>query len=95
MNHLIYNTIGTVGVITILTAYFLLQTGRLHSHQLRYSVLNLIGSSMILFSLIYEWNFPSFVVEAFWVLISIVGIVRYALRRRHLRQLQEQRHHHA
>ena len=81
MESIIYNTIGTIGVGVILTTYFLLQAERLKANQLRYSVLNFIGSGMILISLFYEFNFPSFVVEAAWVLISSMGIVRWIMQR--------------
>ncbi|MCE3231850.1 MAG: hypothetical protein K0R98_107 [Rickettsiaceae bacterium] len=71
------NAIGTLGVAFILVTYFLLQSGKIKSNQLSYSVLNLIGSSLILASLFKFWNLPSVIVEAFWVLISIYGIYKY------------------
>lgn len=77
MADLIFNTIGTIGVAVILSSYFLLQTGRFHPSQLRYSVGNLIGSGMILISLFHDFNLPSFIVEAAWVGISVVGIGRW------------------
>jgi len=79
---IIYNTIGTIGVGLILTTYFLLQTERIKSTGLLYSILNFFGSGMILISLFHEFNFPSFVVELAWVLISIMGILRALLQRR-------------
>lgn len=79
---IIYNTVGTIGVAVILITYFLLQTERLKANQLEYSVMNFIGSSMILASLFYEFNFPSFVVEVAWVVISLMGIIRHFIQRR-------------
>jgi hypothetical protein len=76
MPPVIYNTIGTLGVGLILTTYFLLQTERLRSDQLLYSILNLAGASFILFSLIFDFNLPSFFVETAWVAISLLGIWR-------------------
>lgn len=76
MPPIIYNTVGTIGVFCILITYFLLQTENLRSDQWLYSALNLAGSSMILFSLIFEFNLPSFFVEAAWVAISIMGLWR-------------------
>lgn len=81
---MIYNIIGTIGVALILITYFLLQTERLKSNQLAYSVMNFMGSSMILVSLFHEFNFPSFVVEVAWVLISGFGIIRWFVRNRKL-----------
>ncbi|MGB7342181.1 MAG: hypothetical protein WBC91_25010 [Phototrophicaceae bacterium] len=77
---MMYNVIGTIGVAIILTTYFLLQTNRIHANELPYSVLNFFGASMILISLIYDFNFPSFVVEVAWVLISVMGMIRWWLK---------------
>ncbi len=76
-----YDIIGTLGVATIVTAYVLLQIGRLRSEHLAYSLLNAIGATLILISLYYSFNFPSFIVEFFWLLISLFGIGKYFGRR--------------
>ena len=72
-----YDVAGTTGVILIVVSYFLLQTGRMRSNSLRYSVNNAVGAALILFSLYFEFNVSAFLIEFFWLLISIVGIVRY------------------
>lgn len=82
MNFGWYNILGTVGVATIIITYVLLQTEKLRSDSLYYSLLNAIGAVLILISLYFEFNFPSFVVEFFWLLISLFGIGKY-LRRKH------------
>ena len=74
-----YNILGTIGVGVIVVTYFLLQLGRIKSDQLFYSLLNGVGAMLILISLYYDFNLPSVVVEAFWLVISIFGIVRYFL----------------
>lgn len=76
-----YNIIGTAGVATIVITYVLLQTERLRSDSLYYSLLNAVGAVLILVSLYFEFNFPSFVVEFFWLLISLFGIVKYLTRK--------------
>ncbi|MEO1289118.1 MAG: hypothetical protein AAFV93_15245 [Chloroflexota bacterium] len=78
---MIYNIIGTIGVALILITYFLLQTNRIQSDELSYSILNFLGSGLILISLFYEFNLPSFIVEVAWVLISLMGIIRWWLNR--------------
>ena len=72
-----YDIIGTLGVAVIVLTYVLLQIGRLKSEQLAYSFLNAVGAALILVSLYYSFNFPSFVVEFFWLLISLFGIGKY------------------
>ena len=73
--------IGTLGVGVIILAYILLQVGRLRSEQLMYSLMNAIGATLILISLYYSFNFPSFVVEFFWLIISLFGIGKYFFSR--------------
>lgn len=77
-----YDWIGTLGVLLILLAYFLLQTERLHAQAIPYSVMNLLGAALITVSLMYEFNFSAFVIEICWIAISIVGIARTVKRRR-------------
>ncbi len=76
-----FDIIGSIGVATIIITYVLLQTGRIRSESLLYSVLNGLGAGMIAFSLLYNFNFSAFVVESLWVLISIYGIAKYFLRK--------------
>ncbi len=73
-----HDVIGAFGVTLIVVTYFALQSGRLASG-FRYSVLNGAGAAMILYSLIFDFNLPAFLVEFFWLLISIYGIYRSML----------------
>ena len=77
MDYKWYDFVGNVGVFMLLAAYLLLQLNKLSSNQLSYSLLNGAGAILILVSLIYEFNLSAFVIEFFWLLISIVGIVDY------------------
>lgn len=81
MNYAWYDFVGSIGVFTIIATYILLQTERLKSESLAYSVLNGLGAALIVFSLFYSFNFSAFVVESLWVLISVYGIVKYFLKR--------------
>ena len=76
-----YDILGTLGVGVIILAYILLQIGRLRSEQLAYSMMNAVGAALILISLYYSFNFPSFVVEFFWLIISLFGIGKYLVRK--------------
>lgn len=77
----IRNIVGLIGVGLILMAYLLLQIEKLKSEDLTYSLLNLAGAACILISLTFEWNLPSFVVETFWLGISVYGIVKFFRKR--------------
>lgn len=76
MTYAWYDIVGTLGVAVIILTYVLLQTGKLRSEQLLYSLLNAAGAALILVSLCFTFNLPSFVVEFFWLLISLYGIWR-------------------
>ena len=81
MTYAWYDMLGTVGVAVIVLTYVLLQIGKLRSDGLLYSALNATGAGLILISLYYAFNFPSFIVEFFWLLISLFGIGKTLLRR--------------
>lgn len=76
MLNVIANLLGLIGVGFILTAYLLSQMGKLLPNQLQFPVINLIGAVLILISLLFSWNLPSFVIEVAWLLISLYGIWR-------------------
>lgn len=76
-----YDIVGTSGVMLIVASYFLLQIGRVEAGAPVYSWLNLVGAVMILVSLLFTFNFSSFVIEIFWILISLVGLVRSYLNK--------------
>jgi hypothetical protein len=72
-----YDIIGSVGVSLIILTYVTLQIEKIKSDSLIYSLLNAVGASLIIISLIYNFNFSAFIVELFWVLISLFGIGKY------------------
>ena len=81
MTYAWYDILGTVGVAVIILTYVLLQIERIRSEQLVYSLLNAGGASLIIVSLYFNFNFPAFVVEFFWLLISLFGIGKYLFRK--------------
>ncbi len=72
----LHNVVGIAGVLLVLLAYFLLQAGRLSRDVIWYSILNAVGAALILWSLYYEVNLPSIVMELSWLMVSIYGVVR-------------------
>ena len=76
-----YDILGTLGVAVIILTYAFLQVGRIRSEQVAYSLLNAVGASLILVSLYFDFNFPSVVVEFFWLLISLFGIGKHFVTR--------------
>jgi hypothetical protein len=72
----LYDLAGLVGAVLIMAAYFANQQRWLPSNDWRFPGANLVGSSLILVSLWFDWNLPSFVIELAWALVSILGVVR-------------------
>ena len=77
-----HDLVGLIGIAMIVGTYLLLQTGRMRSEQLAYSVLNALGALCVLFSIFFAFNLSAFIIESFWVLISAIGIVRYFASKR-------------
>jgi len=70
----IADIIGSIGVSFVIIAYFLLQIDKLNTKNILFSILNAIGSLMILYSLLDNWNLASVIIESFWIVISLIGI---------------------
>lgn len=68
--------VGIFGVIALLAAYFLLSTNRMSSQSLRYQLCNFVGATCLLYSLIFDFNLASVVVEIAWIAISLIGMYR-------------------
>ena len=81
MQYAWYDLIGSVGVGFIILTYIALQLEKIRSETLLYSMLNAFGASLILVSLVYNFNFSAFIVEFFWLLISLFGIGKYFLKK--------------
>ena len=80
MRYGLLDLFGIAGVILLVITYLLLQVNKLQSAGLLYSLLNAFGAGLIILSLLDNFNLSAFLMEAFWVLISLVGVVRYLRR---------------
>jgi len=70
-----YQWIGFFGMVLIVTAYLLLQISKYTIKSIRYQLLNLIGAILLLISLFIHFNLGSFIIEIFWIIITIYGII--------------------
>jgi Na+-translocating ferredoxin:NAD+ oxidoreductase RnfD subunit len=71
---------GVAGSGFIIAAYFFNQHGLLRSEDWRYLLANLSGALLILLSLVTAWNLPAAVMEVFWALISLYGLIKHGGR---------------
>lgn len=77
MNYGLLDLVGNVGVVILMVTYLLLQLNKIRSDDLMYSLLNAVGASLIVLSLLVNFNLSALLMEVFWVLISFVGIYRH------------------
>ena len=77
-----FDLIGNVGVLLMVVAYLLLQLEKLSSSALSYLALNAFGAALVIVSLRYKFNFSAFLMEAFWLLISLFGLTKSLLGKR-------------
>ena len=81
MQYAWYDFVGILGTAFIIGTYIFLQLERIRSESLLYSSLNALGASLIIVSLIFNFNFSAFIVEFFWLLISLFGIGKSLFRK--------------
>ncbi len=77
-----FDLAGFIGVVLIVIAYLLLQLNKLPSSAPSYSLLNAIGALLVIVSLLFDFNLAAFLMEAFWFLISLLGLTRSLMSRR-------------
>ena len=73
---------GLVGVGLILAAYAATQLRRLDPTRAPSLLMNMIGSGLIIISLLRAFNLSALLVEVAWAAIAAFGLVRLVLQRR-------------
>ena len=71
----IYQCAGFVGMLFVVIAYLFLQMNKYTIKSLQYQLLNLVGAILLLISLFVHFNLGSFIIEVFWIIITVYGIV--------------------
>ena len=82
MDYAWFDLVGNVGVLFMVIAYLLLQLEKLESASFTYLITNTIGAILVIISLVYRFNLSAFLMEGFWLLISIYGLMKPLLARR-------------
>lgn len=85
------NWAGLLGVVLYLGAYGALQAGFLRGAGYAYATLNLVAAALVLISLSQAFNLSSAIIQIFWIVISLFGIVRLFLLNHRLRFSEEER----
>lgn len=66
--------IGLVGMALVVLAFYQTVSGKWDSQGESFNVVNLCGAVLLLISLCVHFNLGSFVIELFWIAISIKGL---------------------
>ena len=77
--------IGLSGVALLIITYALLQLDKIDPKGFWYSFNNLIVAILVTVSLIYTPNLASIVIEVFWFLISLYGLIMWNKRKVNVR----------
>ncbi|HKO99383.1 MAG TPA: hypothetical protein VJU86_20455 [Pyrinomonadaceae bacterium] len=76
MEYSSFDLAGNAGVLMMVIAYLLLQVDKLSSSSITYLLLNAAGAVLVMISLVYSFNLSAFLMEAFWLLISLFGLAK-------------------
>lgn len=82
MDYSWFDLVGNFGVLLMVIAYLLLQLEKLSGSALSYLLLNALGAVLVMISLMFRFNLSAFLMEAFWLLISLYGLAKPLLSRR-------------
>jgi hypothetical protein len=85
MNFDLFDFAGFIGVLLIVIGYLFLQLDKLSSSSLSFSLLNAVGSLLIMFSLVFKFNISAFLIEVFWFFISLIGLSKCLIARKRMR----------
>ncbi len=68
--------LGLFGVFLTLIAYLLLNIKKIPADSVVYTGLNIVGSTLIIYSLYFDFNISAFAMEICWLLISVYGMYK-------------------
>jgi hypothetical protein len=71
-----FDLVGNLGVLLMVIAYLLLQLEKVAGSAVSYLLLNALGAVLVIISLLFRFNFSAFLMEAFWLLISLYGLIK-------------------
>lgn len=72
----IFQWIGFAGMACIVYAYYLLHADKVEKDDRNYQWLNLIGAILLTISLLVHFNLGSFLIEVFWIAITLYGMIK-------------------
>ena len=73
---LIIDILGWIGVALLLVAYGLVSARKLDGDSLRYQMLNLLGSTLLILNSLFYGAYPSVGVNIAWIAIALISITQ-------------------
>lgn len=77
--------IGYTGVALLIVTYAMLQLDKIDPKGFWYSFNNMVVAMLVTVSLLYTMNKASMVIEVFWFIISVYGLIQYSKRKENLK----------
>lgn len=71
------HVISLLGMACVVFAYLAVERDWLNNKDVKFYVINLTGGILLLISLLINFNLGSFVIEIFWITISMMGIINH------------------
>ena len=68
--------VSMIGAVLILSGYLGLQRGWLGRETRAYNALNFVGSALLTYAAVRNWNLGFVVLEGSWALLSLPGTIR-------------------
>ncbi len=69
--------VGNIGVVILLTTYYLNVVGKIDSKGWQYNSANLIVAILLGINLYYKPNISSIIIEIVWFIIATYGLINY------------------
>lgn len=76
MNEIIIDTVGWLGGILVVIAYFMISSGKTNAKSPLFQALNLVGSIFLIVNTYVKGAYPSTAVNIIWVGIAVYGFYR-------------------
>jgi predicted membrane protein len=75
------HVIGMIGMLFICMAFWLVTTERQSATDTKYLLINLSGAIMLIISLLINFNLGSFMIEVFWIYISLSALYKKYIKK--------------
>lgn len=74
--HAVLQAVGVIGFIFYIAGFAALQFGLLDGNGSAYTILNILGASCVLLSLLSAFNLASLLIQVSWISIGLFGLAR-------------------